>query len=182
MNFLLQASNFAAPILLILCFFVSDSHSMHRCDKTLYGTPSLGACRATWSLIPEARDGHSPAAREHRLFVEPQYLRPPFSHVRSPYENDIIQVPKIWRTGSSNKPPSGVLGSGDPGSGADTWHVVGTCRIAILSIADNRGAVRHGSNIAAWNLILDAGVTLYDYCLGARYPAGGMKIVYSLTP
>ena len=181
-NYQMHASCSTAQLLLVLSLFVSHSLSKRICDATLYGQPSRDDCEATLDLIPEAEHRGSPAARERHLFVEPQYLRPPFSTVQTPYENKIIQVPKIWRTGSSIAPQNGVLQPESSSSGADTWHSLGTCRIAIMSIADKYGAVRHGSNIAAWNLILNAGLALRAICLNDRSSAGGMQIVEGLTP
>ena len=107
-NHLLRASSSTAHVLVVLSF-VSHSLSLYRCDAILYGTPGRSACWETFSLMPEAIRRDSPAATARHLFVEPQYLLPPFSPVRNPYDNQIIQVPKIWRTGSLDNLHQSVL-------------------------------------------------------------------------
>lgn len=50
-----------------------------------------------------------------------------------------------------------------------------------MSIADSRGAVRHGSSIAAWSLILQASRALHEVCLNMNRGAGGMHIIEGWT-
>ena len=66
------------------------------------GIPSLADCSKAYDKIPYALVPPGGPPDMDRLFVEPQYLQPPFSPVYNPYAamNDIIQLPKIWRHGA----------------------------------------------------------------------------------
>lgn len=100
---LLSASSSTFPLLPVLFLFVSHSLSRGICDAGLYGLPDPDACLEARTFLPESYQKDSLAVRIRRLFVEPQYLQPPFSAVRTPYENNIVQVPKIWSAGLSNE-------------------------------------------------------------------------------
>ncbi len=65
--------------------------------------------RRSLALLSESNNRDSPALIIRRLFVEPQYTRAPFNAFRTPYENDIGQVPKIWGPALSNEQRIGGL-------------------------------------------------------------------------
>ncbi len=91
---------FSPIILFIYSLHVSLVRSVV-CNKELYGSPKATDCDQVLLKIPFAGHfGTSDDSRQSHLFVEPQFLRPPFSEVLNRFRPEpIIQVPKIWKHG-----------------------------------------------------------------------------------
>lgn len=78
------------------------------CDKDLFGTPNVDDCYHAMFWIPYMNSPakQSPAATANRLFAEPQHLDPPFSAVKNKWApNAIVQLPRIWKFGTSPQCP-----------------------------------------------------------------------------
>ena len=94
---------------IVLAFFVfgvfaqnlSDHSLYFKCDGDSFGRLTQRDCNLVLNQLPDIKQG--PAAtqrqREKRMFVEPQYLEPPFAAVDNEYESEIEQLPKLYRFG-----------------------------------------------------------------------------------
>ena len=72
------------------------------CDGRILGRPLVDDCAYALSSIEGAKGGSTLSTVERRLFIEPQYLGPPFHKISpNPFDNTIVQIPKIWRHGKA---------------------------------------------------------------------------------
>ncbi|KAG7006747.1 hypothetical protein G7Y79_00013g035190 [Physcia stellaris] len=95
----------------VLLIVQSVQAGSYRCDAQWMGRPKLRDCRTLFSQLPFATTHGDGQLDATRLFIEPQFLTPPFSPVENPFPvNSMVQLPKIWRYNS--------------------------CRIALMSYAD----------------------------------------------
>ena len=74
------------------------AHAAFVCDSHIYGRPAIVDCVSTLESIKGGKPPPDPSILLPRLFVEPQFLEPPFSGISpNPFDNDIVQIPKIYR-------------------------------------------------------------------------------------
>lgn len=72
-----------------------------KCDSTLYGRPDPTDCVELYEQLPGGRKSPHISLEMPRYFVEPKFLRPVFSPVSNPFRTEMVQLPKVWRQGSS---------------------------------------------------------------------------------
>ena len=70
------------------------------CNAKLYGQIKEYDCFELYKQLPAepAQD-----VEENHAFVEPKFLNPRFTLVINPYNNEMIQLPKIWRYRTINQ-------------------------------------------------------------------------------
>ena len=89
--------------LALLANLVNFGISQYICDSFTYGRPDPIDCASAIQSVKGGKPPPDPSIVEPRLFVEPQYLDPPFDAVSpNPFKNDIVQLPKIWRHSEPN--------------------------------------------------------------------------------
>jgi len=67
-------------------------------DQRTLGQPKLRDCQALYDKLPFANDPPQGQLVTPRLFLEPQYLHPPFGYVRNAYpQASMVQLPRVWR-------------------------------------------------------------------------------------
>lgn len=68
------------------------------CSAVIFGRPIPHDCSVAIEGIKGAKDATSPEILVQRYFAEPQFMDPPFGALApNPFNNDIVQMPKIWR-------------------------------------------------------------------------------------
>ena len=87
------------PSTLFLCGFLPPLARSLICSDGVYGNPKMNDCEQALLEIPFARqpiDSHQ-SSLPH-VFVEPQFLRPPFRQFTNTFRSQsMIQLPKIWK-------------------------------------------------------------------------------------
>ena len=74
------------------------AHARTECAPELICYPQGRDCMTLIQKVPFAAEAPWRDLHSSRAFVEPQFLRDPFSPVRNPHpEDSMIQLPKIWR-------------------------------------------------------------------------------------
>ncbi|KAL2048336.1 hypothetical protein N7G274_000247 [Stereocaulon virgatum] len=134
-------------------FYVQLASSVgYKCYARVYGRPSLSDCTVALNDMPDA-DSRAPTPRlsDPRFFIEPQYLVPPFKRVLPQDNTEIEQLPKFWRHRS--------------------------CRIALMSVANDRGIVPDPTPSSKWAYIEFNALDVVQKCIGRRLPQGGFGLI-----
>ncbi|KAL2037091.1 hypothetical protein N7G274_010218 [Stereocaulon virgatum] len=131
-----------------LSLHLSCVFSQPKCDSTLYGRPNPTDCLKLYEQLPGGPKSPQIRLETPRFFVEPKFLLPSFSPVSNPFRTDMVQLPKLWRQG--------------------------TCRCALMSVADKAGVVHQPTSVDTWRTILDAVIDDVTSCVIQRNGAGGV--------
>lgn len=76
-------------------------YARSHCDAPIYGKPDVNNCFELYNQLPGETLSPEINPDIPRAFVEPKFLEPPFTPVPNPYSTQMVQLPKIWRTGRS---------------------------------------------------------------------------------
>ena len=88
---------------LLALFLICVAKAEIICDTKTMGLPPDLDCSLALTTIKGAKKGDEEAIKARRMFIEPQFLSPPFSKVAlNPFDNEIVQIPKIWRYGKQS--------------------------------------------------------------------------------
>ena len=69
-----------------------------KCPQVWFGKPNPKDCAVALEQFPDFQKGSITArARDRRMFVEPQFLEPPFRRLENPFQTSMEQLPKIYR-------------------------------------------------------------------------------------
>lgn len=111
------------------------------CNPVMFGIPVFNDCVDALQSIRSARPPPASWTTDSRLFVEPQFLNPPFALVSpNPFNNDIVQLPKIWGwSKSSYSSEEGCLLFG-----------LDTFRYAFMSMVSPAGHVDKPASVTTW--------------------------------
>ena len=89
---------FHFSFLLAFAIYINYAISQFKCDYRMYGRPDLEDCASTFLALPDSKSTRStPRLGTLRRFVEPQFLDPPFSPLKSDLASAMEQLPKFWR-------------------------------------------------------------------------------------
>ena len=90
--------------ILALLFICEQGLALHwACRDVWFGKPAEEDALKAIKQFPDYGLRTNRRMSQH-LFVQPQYLDPPFSPVTNRHTEDMVQLPKIWRSGESNSP------------------------------------------------------------------------------
>ncbi len=92
------------PMALCLLIHRNAASPYSACDAQIYGRPNTNDCFDLYKQLPGETLSPDINPDEPRSFVEPKFLDPPFTPVLNPYRSQMVQLPKIWRVGTSSKP------------------------------------------------------------------------------
>ena len=89
-------------LIFLVALIILPAASTLTCDYKIMGKPLFSDCNKAYDIMPFALAPYGGAPELDRLFVEPQYLRDPFSPVFNAFGSKfpIVQLPKIWRYGT----------------------------------------------------------------------------------
>ncbi len=151
---------------------ISFVRSLSSCNANLYGKPFVKDCFDLYDELPGGAMSANVDVDKPRSFVEPKFLEPAFCPVPNPYSTKMVQLPKVWRGGQSL-----LCDSSSPLKFRNTS--TGTCRYALMSIADSAGMVHEPTSIDHWRTVLNAVIDSVQSCVLEDNGAGGMRFANS---
>ena len=170
---------------LLAAFFCIFSYSIlvlatSSCNAVTYGTPLAQDCFDLLLQLPGGVTSPSIDVDALRSFVEPKFLQPEFAPVYDPFETEMVQLPKLWKKG-----PYSTLNfyfNEDEHIPKTAQSIIGTCCLALLSIATPSGIVQQGTSIDSWRTIQNAFIDTVQVCLieGQGQGSGGMLLANSM--
>lgn len=74
------------------------------CNSDIYGHPSVAGSVAVAQLLPfrQSDPDSQEEAQALRIFAEPGAFTPKFPPIVNIYGKDMVQIPRIWRSGQSS--------------------------------------------------------------------------------
>ena len=152
------------------------------CDAVTYGTPLAKDCFDLVLQLPGGNTSPTIDVDALRSFVEPKFLRPEFAPVNDPFKTEMVQLPKLWKKGPYLTQTSHFNENEHVPVTAES--MIGTCCLALLSIATPGGVVRAATSVDKWRTVQDAFIDTVQVCLiqGQGKGSGGMLFANSTAP
>ena len=92
------------PTIRILFYIVAQISwisAQSECNAYIYGKPDAYDCFNLYTQLPGETLSPQVEKDHYRSFVEPRFLDPPFTFVPNPLQAQMVQLPKIWRQGTT---------------------------------------------------------------------------------
>ena len=170
---------------LLAAFFCIFSYSSlvlatSSCNAVTYGSPHAQDCFDLLLQLPGGVTSPSIDVDALRSFVEPKFLQPEFAPVYDPFETEMVQLPKLWRKGPYST--SNSYFNENEHIPETAQSIIGTCCLALLSIATPSGIVQQGTSIDNWRTVQNAFIDTVQVCLveGQGQGSGGMLLANSM--
>ena len=148
------------------------------CDAFTYGTPLARDCFDIHPQLPGGPASPNIDLDALRSFVEPKFLQPAFAPVYDPFNTEMVQLPKIWKKGpyltqisySNDNEHSSIIAE----------SMIGTCCLALLSIATPEGVVQEATSTDKWRTVTNAFIDAVQLCIIEGAGKGGMWFANSM--
>ena len=94
---------FVPTIRILICIVAQASwiSAQSECNAYIYGKPDAYDCFNLYTQLPGETLSPQVKKDHYRSFVEPRFLDPPFTFVPNPLQAQMVQLPKIWRQGTT---------------------------------------------------------------------------------
>ncbi len=151
------------------------------CDAVTYGTPLAKDCFDIYPQLPGGGGVNSAINVDKvRYFVEPKFLQPAFAPVYDLFNTEMVQLPKLWKEGLYLIQNSHSNENEHVPKTAES--MIGTCCLALLSIATPEGVVQEATSVDKWRTVLNAFVDAVQLCIieGKGKGSGGMWFANSM--
>ena len=150
------------------------------CNVVTYGTPLAKDCFDLSLQLPGGETSPTINIDTLRSFVEPKFLQPGFAPVHDPFKTEMVQLPKIWKKGPYLTQTSYFNENEHVPETAES--MIGTCCLALLSIATSSGVVQQATSVDRWRTVQNAFIDIVQDCLvqGKGKDSGGMLFANSM--